>query len=233
LNGEVIPTQALGVRVDSGSSGVESIRRLPSRTHQVNRLTAKSVVDVAMAFALVLVLSPILLLIAVVIKSTSRGPVFFVQDRIGRGEVLFPMLKFRTMRDGAHLERDDVLGTPDEEMLDRYKNDPRITRVGGFLRRWSMDELPQLINVAVGHMAIVGPRPILEAEEGLLEEPHHDRHLAKPGLTGLWQISGRKETTWEKRMELDLEYVRTMSVRADVVIMARTAGVIIKGDGSY
>lgn len=196
-------------------------------------LTAKSVADVAFAVILVVLLSPVFLAISLAIKTTSRGPVLFVQTRIGRGGELFPFLKFRTMVDGAHRERSTVLGTPDADMPDRYQNDPRITRVGRFLRRWSIDELPQLLNILMGQMAVVGPRPILEDEEDLLEPHHHERHRAKPGLTGLWQINGRKETTWERRMELDLEYVQGMSVRGDVKIISKTAKVVLTGEGAY
>lgn len=206
--------------------------RLRVRAPMIITTPLRSFVDVTLATILLLLLSPVLLAIAIAITLTSPGPVFFIQDRIGRDGRLFPFVKFRTMVDGAHLQREEVLGTPDEGMLERYQNDPRITPVGKFLRRWSVDELPQLLNVAWGHMSIVGPRPILVEEESLLGANDHERHDAKPGLTGLWQISGRKETTWEERMDLDIEYVRTSSLRGDALIMARTVKVIIKGDGA-
>lgn len=214
-------------------SCVNGIRTVDQRSLDPPRLCpARAVLDAILAAILLFFLTPVLLTIALAVSLTSRGPVFFVQDRIGRHGQLFPFVKFRTMNRGAHLLRSEVLGTPDEDMLERYQDDPRITSVGKFLRRWSVDELPQLLNVVAGHMAIVGPRPILEDEECLLEPRHRERHDVKPGLTGLWQVSGRKETSWEERMDLDVEYVRSRSFSGDVSIMARTAGVVVRGDGA-
>jgi lipopolysaccharide/colanic/teichoic acid biosynthesis glycosyltransferase len=134
---------------------------------------------------------------------------------------------------GAADLRDDVLGTPDEEMADRYKSDPRIYPFGKFLRRFSLDELPQLLSVIKGDMSLVGPRPLLPDELDLLGNDDHRRHLAKPGLTGLWQVSGRKETSWEERMQMDLHYVHNWSIGLDLGIVLRTIKVVATGHGSY
>jgi lipopolysaccharide/colanic/teichoic acid biosynthesis glycosyltransferase len=137
------------------------------------------------------------------------------------------------MRDGADKERLEVLGRPDEDMAARYKKDPRITPVGRVLRRFSIDELPQLLNVIRGEMSLVGPRPMLEEEVAQLEENHQRRHLIMPGLTGLWQISGRKETSWEERMLLDLYYIDQWSISTDIAILLKTFKVVVDGRGSY
>jgi len=193
----------------------------------------KNLVDMLLAVSLIACLLPVFIAVAVAIRVTSRGPVFFIQDRIGRNGELFPFIKFRTMVDGAHKQRSATIGDPDEEIADRYRCDPRVTSVGKFLRRSSIDELPQLFNVLFGQMSIVGPRPMLEEESHLLQPRHHVRHLAKPGLTGLWQISGRKKTTWDERMALDAQYVSECSVSRDLSIMARTVKVVVSGDGAY
>lgn len=189
--------------------------------------------DIAGAGLMLLVLLPLFVVIMIAIRLTSPGPVFYVKDRVGRNGEPFPFIKFRTMVPGADTLRSEILGTPDEDMPERYREDPRITAVGRVLRRWSLDELPQLINVLRGDMSLVGPRPIIYDEVPLLESWQHDRHLCRPGLTGLWQVSGRKETSWDERIALDLEYVRTQSLRKDTAILVRTVGVVIRGDGAY
>jgi lipopolysaccharide/colanic/teichoic acid biosynthesis glycosyltransferase len=126
-----------------------------------------------------------------------------------------------------------VLGPTDEGILERYRNDVRITRIGSFIRRWSIDELPQLLNVFLGHMSLVGPRPVLEEELHDLPVNGERVHLAKPGLTGLWQVSGRKEIHWEDRIDLDLEYVDTWSLGLDAKIAVKTVGAVLKGSGAY
>ena len=182
---------------------------------------------------MLVVLAPLFVLITLAIALTSRGGVFFVQQRIGRRGRPFSFVKFRTMVDGAHLMRADVLGTPDPDMPERYRCDPRITPLGRFLRRWSLDELPQLINVLTGSMSIVGPRPMLLEEAHLLDDLDQRRHLTKPGLTGLWQISGRKQTSWAERMQLDLDYIERWSPALDLVILARTFRVVFTGHGAF
>ncbi len=204
-----------------------------SRARAVTTDAVRRGLDVIGSALLLLILLPLFLVIVAAIKITTSGPAFYVQDRVGRNGSPFPFIKFRTMIPGADRMRSEILGTPDEEMPERYREDPRITPMGRVLRRWSLDELPQLINVLRGDMSIVGPRPMIFDELPLLKPWEHDRHLCRPGLTGLWQVSGRKETTWEERIELDLEYVRHQSLSQDARIICRTFGVVVRGDGAY
>jgi lipopolysaccharide/colanic/teichoic acid biosynthesis glycosyltransferase len=193
----------------------------------------KKTVDAGGALLLLLLLLPLMLFIALAIKINSPGRVLYTQDRSGRGGARFRFIKFRTMVPDADTMRSEVLGTPDADMVQRYRTDPRITPVGRVLRRWSVDELPQLFNVVRGDMSLVGPRPLLPEEVDLLSPQHHERHRCRPGLTGLWQVSGRKETSWEERMDLDIEYVENHSLTNDVVILGRTVGVVLRGHGAY
>ena len=156
-----------------------------------------------------------------------------MSERVGRGGLTFGCLKFRSMRVGADAEREAVIGTPDGLIVERYRNDPRITNVGRVLRRWSLDELPQLLNVMGGSMSLVGPRPVLPEELDLLAEADLRRHITKPGLTGLWQISGRKEVAWDDRIRMDLYYVEHWSLALDAVILAKTAKAVLAGRGAY
>ena len=184
--------------------------------------------SIALVFAL-----PVMLVICIIVYIKDPGPIFFTQDRIGlRGEH-FKFIKFRTMVVGADKMRQDVLGRPDEEMVSRYKDDPRILPFGKVLRRFSLDELPQLFSVVTGKMSIVGPRPLLIEELPLLEDEEHRRHLTKPGLTGLWQINGRKETTWDERISMDLNYIHQWSIGLDISIFLKTFYVLATGHGSY
>ena len=197
------------------------------------RAAVKRAFDLVGATLALLLLSPLLLLIAVGIALSSRGPIVFTQDRVGKNGETFRFLKFRTMVDGAHLMHDDYIGDPDTEIVDRYRNDPRITQFGALLRRFSLDELPQLWNVLTGAMSLVGPRPLLPSELCHLGESDHRRHLIQPGLTGLWQISGRKQLPWAERMRLDLWYVENWSPALDFVIVLRTFKAVLSGDGAY
>lgn len=192
----------------------------------------KRAVDITASFVLLCVLLPAMCLIALIIRRDG-GPAFFVQPRVGRSGRLFPFYKYRSMRVNAHLERADVLGPVDDGLVERYRHDDRITRVGAFLRRWSLDELPQLINVLLGHMSLVGPRPLLEDELVDLADSDHRRHLTKPGLTGLWQINGRKERTFKERMRLDVRYVDDFSLAQDAAILKKTVAVVARGTGAY
>ena len=193
----------------------------------------KRAMDLVLGTLGLIILSPVLAVIAVVITLDSRGPAIYVSQRVGRSGKEFGCKKFRTMTIGADSQRGDVIGTPDDSIVDRYRADPRITRVGRFLRRWSLDELPQLFNVVGGSMSLVGPRPVLPEEMELLADADRRRHITKPGLTGLWQISGRKEVAWEDRMLMDLYYVEHWSIALDIVILAKTAKAVVTGRGAY
>jgi len=193
---------------------------------------AKRIFDIALSAFGLLLLSPMFVLTAVAVRLSSRGPVFYVQERIGQHGVLFAFPKFRSMRVGADQVRAEILGTPDSEMLNRYRSDPRITKVGRIIRRLSIDEIPQIWSVLKGDMSIVGPRPVLVEEMDQIEHIDRRRHIAKPGLTGLWQVSGRKEVSWSERMRMDLEYIENWSLAGDVLLVIRTLGVVITGRGA-
>lgn len=194
----------------------------------------KRVLDVVFAS---LALIPIALcapFIALAIKLDSKGPVLFRQTRIGRDGHEFGMLKFRTMRVNAEAEL-AALQTQNDGSgpLFKMKRDPRITRVGAVLRRFSLDELPQFVNVLVGHMSVVGPRPPLPREVKAYDGTVYRRLYIKPGITGLWQITGRSDLSWDESVRLDLRYVENWSVMSDLMIMWRTLAVMIKPVGAY
>ena len=193
----------------------------------------KRTLDIVFGLGLFVLFLPFMLVAAIAVKVTSRGPVLYFQERIGRGGQIIKVAKIRTMYVGSDAERQRVIGAPDPLILDRYKGDPRITPVGRVLRRWSIDEMPQVVAVVAGTMSLVGPRPVLVDEMPLLGDSDHRRHLTKPGLTGLWQVSGRKETDWEERMRLDLDYVENWSPALDLVIVAKTVKAVLMGEGAY
>jgi len=190
--------------------------------------------DVAASAVALLILLPALLIIAGLIRLDSPGPVLFRQDRCGRGGATFRMLKFRSMVQNAE---DNLTGLLDQNQasgnLFKIRNDPRITRIGGFLRKHSIDELPQLWNILVGNMSIVGPRPSLPREVLNYETHVHRRLYIKPGLTGMWQISGRSDLSWEESVRLDLYYVENWSLAGDLMIIWRTIQVVIHPVGAY
>ena len=181
----------------------------------------------------IVILSPVYVLVAIAIKLESKGKIFYSQYRIGQNGKLFRFPKFRSMQPGADVMRLEIIGRPDSGMKDRYKKDPRITKVGRVIRRLSIDELPQLWCVLVGTMSLVGPRPILPEEAMQLGDFHFRRQIAKPGLTGIWQVSGRKDTTWEDRMAFDIKYVQEWSLALDLILLAKTIRAIISGKGAY
>lgn len=193
----------------------------------------KRTLDIVAGVALLVVFLPFMLIATVGVAITSRGPVLYRQERIGREGRLIHVSKFRTMVVGADQMRSDIIGEPDGAITERYRHDPRITRFGRFLRRWSIDETPQVFNVIGGSMSLVGPRPMIPDELPLLGDADHRRHLTKPGLTGLWQVSGRKSVDWDERMRLDLDYVEHWSPALDLVIVAKTVKAVLVGDGAY
>lgn len=204
------------------------------------RQRGKRAFDLLVASSALVLLAPVLAVTAVLVRLSSRGPILFRQERIGmRGEP-FTMLKFRTMRlnndDSAlrELNRRELAGerTAGADGSFKLSNDPRITRVGALLRAMSIDELPQLINVARGEMSIVGPRPALSWEVELFSVEYRRRADTRPGLTGLWQVSGRSRLSALEMLQLDVEYVDNWSLSLDVRIALRTIPVLIRGDGA-
>ncbi len=194
----------------------------------------KQLMDRTLAALLVLALSPILIVAALAIKLTDPGPVFFRQKRVGiRGEV-FEIYKFRTMVVDAEARLAALQARSDGNgVLFKMQNDPRVTKVGAFLRRYSIDELPQLFNVINGDMSLVGPRPPLPAEVEQYEPDALRRLHVRPGMTGLWQVSGRSDLSWEESLRLDLRYVDNWSPIGDLRILLRTFHAVIRGSGAY
>lgn len=194
--------------------------------------------DVCAASVLLVFFLPVLLLIAVSLKLFSRGPVLFAHHRVGRGGKLFPCLKFRTMQVNAksllaaHLEAHPECRA-EWEQTNKLKNDPRILPIGHILRKSSLDELPQLINVLRGEMSLVGPRPIV-TDEAVHYGNNFQHYLAmRPGISGLWQVSGRNDTTYAERVALDVTYASTRSLVGDMGILLRTVGVVLWRRGAY
>jgi lipopolysaccharide/colanic/teichoic acid biosynthesis glycosyltransferase len=218
-----------------GSSSEPVPRREPSAPWSQRAL------DLCITVPLLVVLSPLLLAIAVAIKLNSRGPALFKQKRIGLGEQPFMMYKFRSMvvhapsDDRALREAfyDELAGVAQPEN-DSFKlaNDPRVTRVGEFLRATSLDEITQLFNVVKGEMALVGPRPALDWEHEAFDPKYRRRTDVLPGLTGLWQVSGRSHLSTPEMLELDLEYVDRRSIWLDIKILCKTIPTVIRGDGA-
>jgi exopolysaccharide biosynthesis polyprenyl glycosylphosphotransferase len=194
----------------------------------------KSVTDRIMAGLGLVLLSPVFLAISIAVKLGDGGPVFFRQERVGANGARFRCFKFRSMC----VEAEQMLIDLRDEneggaMLFKIKRDPRITSVGSFLRKTSLDELPQLINVFRGEMSLVGPRPPLPSEVDRYEPDVHRRLLVKPGMTGLWQVSGRSDLTWDEAVRLDLYYVENWSPLVDLGILAKTVTTVLKGSGAY
>lgn len=192
----------------------------------------KRVLDVVVCVALLPAVLVVLALCALAIKLDSPGPVFFVQERTGKGGRRFPMFKLRTMVENAEELKSEYahlneLSPPDFKI----PNDPRITRVGRFLRKTSLDELPQVINVLRGEMSLVGPRPTSFRPE-TYRLWHTARLEVRPGLTGLWQVSGRNELDFDERLRLDIAYIRNRSLWLDVAILLRTGGAVVRGRGA-
>ena len=200
-----------------------------------NRLLKKSF-DAVASVLLVLLLSPMLIAVGIAVKVTSKGPVFFRQERVGINGEMFRMIKFRSMVVDAEARLASLKEEQHDagnEVLFKIKNDPRITRVGKFIRRFSIDELPQLFNVVIGDMSLVGPRPPLMAEVEHYGDEARRRLLVKPGLTGLWQVSGRSDLTWDDTVRLDVYYVENWSITGDVVILWKTAKAVVSSSGAY
>ncbi|MFC1432385.1 sugar transferase [Streptacidiphilus sp. N1-3] len=199
------------------------------------RRLPKEVLDRVVAGSLLLLLAPLLAVVALRVRLDSPGPVLFRQLRVGRNGNQFTMFKFRTMREDAEDYREELahLNENSDGLLFKMKEDPRITRAGSTLRRYSLDELPQLINVLNGDMSLVGPRPPLPEEVSAYTSEVRRRLLVKPGLTGLWQVSGRSDLPWDEAVRLDLGYVENWSMGMDVAILLRTAPAVMRGTGAY
>ncbi|HEX7992615.1 MAG TPA: sugar transferase [Streptosporangiaceae bacterium] len=205
-----------------------------------SKLVIKAGFDKMVALAALTVAAPLLAVLALAVKLDDGGPAFFRQTRVGKDGRTFTVFKFRTMVIDAEQRRADLRRahaqhstSGQHSVLFKLRNDPRVTRTGTWLRRWSLDELPQLINVLNGDMSLVGPRPALP-EEAAMYGDHVRRRLAvKPGITGLWQVSGRSDLTWDESIRLDLRYVENWSLMLDVHILWKTLSAVVRGSGAY
>ena len=205
-------------------------------------LTKKRVFDLILLVPILLIAAPLMLLVALAIWIGDRRPILYRQTRIGIGGKPFELLKFRTMHqasDAAHREytsrwisQGRVVGAVRaRNQLYKMTNDPRITRLGAILRRFSLDELPQLINVLRGEMSLIGPRPAIPYEVALYQDWHRQRLSALPGLTGLWQVNGRNRLSFDEMVRLDIDYIEHWSLARDLEILARTPRAVLQGDG--
>ncbi|MFF0754129.1 sugar transferase [Streptomyces sp. NPDC004267] len=214
--------------------GVPLIHVRAPRLSRISRLP-KELAERLIAAVLLLLLSPLMCAVALTVRLGSRGPALFRQVRVGLHGKHFTMLKFRTMRPDAEARRAELAHANhnSDGLLFKVRDDPRVTRVGATLRRYSLDELPQLINVLTGRMSLIGPRPPLPEEVAGYSHEVRRRLLVKPGLTGLWQVSGRSDLPWEEAVRLDLAYVDNWSLGLDTVILLRTGPAVLRGTGAY
>ncbi|WP_254786904.1 sugar transferase [Curtobacterium sp. MCBA15_001] len=205
-------------------------------TYGGRRRYTKRALDIVGSAVLIIVLSPAFALLALLVKCTSPGPVLFRQERVGLNGQPFDMIKFRSMVVDAEARLQELSALDRAEgndVLFKMRADPRITTVGAFMRRFSLDELTQLFNVLAGNMSLVGPRPPLRREVDRYDVHVHRRFLVKPGMTGLWQVSGRSDLSWEDSVRLDLYYVENWSMMGDLVLLWRTARAVVSSSGAY
>ncbi|MDN7120504.1 sugar transferase [Nocardioides sp. ChNu-153] len=216
-----------------GPTGGTVLTLAPPRHGTVGRVT-KSLADRTLAAVALVLLSPLLGLLALAVRLDSSGPALFHQVRVGRDGRPFVLHKLRTMRADAERLRSAVTHLNESDaVLFKIRADPRVTRFGRFLRRSSLDELPQLWNVVRGDMSLVGPRPALPAEVAAYDETSRRRLAVKPGLTGLWQVSGRSDLPWRDGVDLDLAYADDLSIAGDLVICVRTVSAVLRAKGAY
>lgn len=194
----------------------------------------KRALDIVASVIGLIVLSPVFLIVSLAIKVEDRGPIFYSQVRLGKGQRPFKMYKFRSMIVDADKKLEKLLKQNEVEgAMFKMKDDPRITKTGKFIRKHSLDELPQLWNVLLGDMSLVGPRPPLEREVVEYSEYDKQRLIAKPGCTGLWQISGRNEVGFDEMVSLDLRYIQDSNIIFDVIILLKTVIIFIRPNGAY
>jgi exopolysaccharide biosynthesis polyprenyl glycosylphosphotransferase len=199
------------------------------------QLMAKRLIDVWGSIALLLLLTPLLFVVALLIKLDSPGPVLFKQERVGLNKRRFRLIKFRTMADGAEKGQAtlETLNEADGPVF-KIKKDPRVTNIGRFLRRYSLDELPQLFNVLKGEMSLVGPRPLPVRDIERIDLQWHKRRLSmKPGLTCFWQVSGRSDISFDHWVRMDLQYIDNWSLALDLKILLKTIPAVLRGSGAY
>jgi exopolysaccharide biosynthesis polyprenyl glycosylphosphotransferase len=210
-------------------------KRLTWRVVVSSAHAAKRAVDVGLSALALVLLSPVFFVIALLIKAEDRGPIFFRQVRVGRHGREFRMLKFRSMRIDAEQRLKELLAQNQHTtgVTFKIKGDPRVTRIGRFIRKYSLDELPQFYNVLVGDMSLVGPRPPVPREVALYTPSDRRRLAVQPGITCLWQVSGRAEIDFPGQVQLDVRYIESRSLREDFKILCKTIPAVLSGDGAY
>lgn len=227
-------TDIAGPRIHTQQVAGLPLIHVTTPTLEGGQRVAKRLFDVVVSAVMIVLSSPVMVILALLVKLDSTGPVLFRQERVGMGGGHFRMLKFRSMVVDAE-ERLAQLAEQNQGhgVLFKLKNDPRVTNVGRFLRKFSLDELPQLFNIFAGSMSLVGPRPPLPSEVEAYEHDVRRRLLVKPGLTGLWQVSGRSNLSWQDSVRLDLYYVENWSLAGDLIILLRTIRAVFRGTGAY
>ena len=231
----VVPDMYDGLAWNSPVEYVGQFPTIPLHCGRVPEISLllKRVTDIVFSTLALLVLSPLLLAIAICVKLDSNGPVFYTSERIGKKGRVFKCIKFRTMVRDADGRRTEIMHMNERDgVLFKISNDPRITKLGRFLRKYSLDELPQFWNVLRGDMSIVGPRPPIASEVREYEPKHLRRLDVTPGITGLWQVQARKDPSFDNYISLDVTYIENWSIWLDVKIIARTIGVVLAGTGS-
>ncbi len=226
-------TDVASPRIHAQPVGGLSLMHVDSPEFTGSRYVTKRAFDIVVSSLALLLLSPLFVLVALMVR-TDGGPALFHQSRVGLDGRTFTMFKFRSMVTDAEARLPELLtGSDGNGVLFKMRHDPRVTRIGAVLRRLSIDELPQLLNVLRGDMSLVGPRPPLHSEVEMYELWAHRRMLVKPGLTGLWQVSGRSDLSWDDSLRLDLYYVENWSLASDMVIMWRTGRAVLERHGAY
>ena len=222
-------------RISLFKLGDVPLLRFEPVAQDIGKLVVKRMFDIVLTMLAMPVIAPVMLLIAVAIKLDDKGPVFFIQERVGYHKRLFPMIKYRTMCVDAEdkLKEIEHLNEASGPIF-KMENDPRVTRVGKLLRATSLDEIPQLLNVLRGHMSLIGPRPMSMRDVDLFDRGiQRKRFSVKPGITCIWQISGRSNLPFEKWLELDLEYIENWSLWLDIKILLLTIPAVLKRDGAH
>ncbi|WP_432021187.1 sugar transferase [Streptomyces sp. 1222.5] len=221
-------------RVFTTSAAGVTLLHVSPPLHQGIAALLKRVLDRVGALSLIVILSPLLVLLGIIVRVDSPGPAIFRQMRVGRNNKPFAMWKFRTMVVDAEMLREELeTANENDGHMFKIRKDPRVTRVGRFLRRYSLDELPQLVNVLAGDMSLVGPRPPIPEEVSKYNGLEVRRLAVKPGLTGLWQVSGRADLSWKETVALDLRYVENWSLAGDISLIMRTVRAVALGEGAY
>ena len=216
------------------SRDIVIVPKIAKKASKINYMSVKRVFDLVISTIGLIILSPIFLILAIIVKLDSKGPVFFAHTRYGKNGKKFKMYKFRTMYENAQDMINDFTPEQMKEWKENFKlqDDPRITKVGKFLRKTSLDELPKIVNIIKGDLSIIGPRPVIEEELEKYGENKEKFLSVTPGLTGYWQANGRSSTTYEQRMEMELYYIDHISPKLDFKIFFKTIESVIKKEGA-